>query len=90
MFAWSSAGRLRPVRMVWLEHNYNEPKYELIKYRRGRSLNPIPRMKWMPGPKMEDDRERRQRHPGVTGRWPWYKFRRKIVDKKVKKRRWRC
>jgi len=34
MFAWSARDRLTPLRMVWLERNYNSPKYELEKYRK--------------------------------------------------------
>jgi hypothetical protein len=43
MFAWQSEGRLRPLHMVWLEHNYNEPAYELIKWR-APSLKRMPRL----------------------------------------------
>lgn len=68
-FAWASAGRLRPMRMVWLERNYNDPKYELVKWRQP-SLRTVPRMEWARLPKVEDDRESRQRFPGKTGEWP--------------------
>jgi hypothetical protein len=70
MFAWQSEGRLRPLHMVWLEHNYNEPVYELIKWR-APSLKRMPRL----GPfliresRVDLDRERRQRFPGRTGHW---------------------
>ena len=29
MFAWSARDRLCWMRMVWLEHNYNEPRYAI-------------------------------------------------------------
>ena len=63
MFCWSTKGRLRPMRMVWLDRNHNSPKHELIKYRQPsllrskRSLQSLPRI--------EDDRLRRLHYPRV-------------------------
>lgn len=67
MFCWGSAGRLRPVRMCWLERNYNEPRYDIVKWH-------LPSLRRhtvaLPGTKVEWDRETRQRFPGETGKWP--------------------
>jgi hypothetical protein len=56
--------------MVWLEQNYNEPKYRLVKYER-MCLKKFPRMDglWR-GSRVEDDRWMRWRYPGETGKWP--------------------
>jgi len=69
MFCWSSAGRLRPMRMVWMERNYNDPRYSLIRWRKP-ALRTVPRMEWIREGKVEADRERRQRFPGKMGEWP--------------------
>lgn len=74
MFCWGSAGRLRAPRMVWLEHNYHEPKYELVKWRQP-SLRRHSRMVELRGSKIEWDRESRQRFPGETGKRPLNKRR---------------
>lgn len=65
MFAWYSEDRLRPLRMVWLEHNYNEPRYELAKLEREmRRPRAYPRLEYChPDGRVERDRERRQRSP---------------------------
>ena len=68
MFCWSSAGRLRPNRMVWLGRNYNDPKHELIKYQ-------VPRIRsyrrnLQAETKVERSRELRYSLPGETGKWP--------------------
>ena len=78
MYAWQSRDRLCPPRMVWLEHNYNEPRYELVKWHQP-SLRDPPRLAWGPWrkAKVEDDRDSRQRFPGETGRWPLNRRRRK-------------
>jgi hypothetical protein len=73
MFAWSSAGRLRPMRMVWWDtgHSY---RFELVKYQRP-CLRAFTRCDntCIGGPgqtRVEQDRENRQRYPGRTGEWP--------------------
>jgi hypothetical protein len=63
MFLWANAGRLRPMRMVWSKQNHNYPKYSP-------DLREVPRMEWVSGPKVDDDRENRRRFPGRTGEWP--------------------
>ena len=57
--------------MVWREHNYNEPKYELVKYRR-RSLRRMPRtgLFYDNESKVENYLWRIQRFPGIMGQWP--------------------
>lgn len=64
-FCWSSAGRLRPVRMVWLENNYNEPRYELVKWH-APNLRRYPRLGIFRDreSKVENDRWMRLHSPG--------------------------
>ena len=63
MFCWSTKGRLRPMRMVWLDRNDNSPKYELMKYRQP-SLRRAPRnlQSWT---RVEHDQMRRRDYPRV-------------------------
>lgn len=77
MFCWGSTGRMRPSRMLWLAHNYNEPMYELAKWRR-RGLCAMPRLGMFLDreSKVEQDREMRQRFPGEIGKWPFNKKKR--------------
>lgn len=84
MFCWGSAGRLRPMRMVWLKHNYNQPRYELVKWRQP-SLRQHGRVIKLRGGKVEWDRETRQHFPGETGKWPLNKVR-LPRDRKSKRR----
>lgn len=78
MFCWGSAGRLRPSRMCWLKHNYNDPRYELVKWRQP-SLRRMPRLGIFLDRegKVERDREGRQRFPGKTGEWPRHQKKRR-------------
>jgi hypothetical protein len=84
MFCWGSAGRMRPMRMVWLERNYNEPQYELIRWRKP-SLRSRARLD-LAGSKVEWDRETRLRFPGETGKWPVNRVKRP-KDRKTRKRK---
>ena len=63
---WARANRLRPMRMVWSEQNHNEPKCSLPCWRKP-GLRKVPRLEWIGGPKVADDRETRRRFPGRTG-----------------------
>jgi len=80
-FAWQSGGRFRAMRMIWPETNYNEPKYELVKWRKP-SIRRMPRV-WLFSPcrgesRIESDREQRKRFPGLTGHWPHNRKKRRV------------
>jgi hypothetical protein len=60
--------------MIWLEHNYNEPEYELRRQsRRARDLRLAVRLDWKPESKIENYRWERQRFAGRLGEWPHFK-----------------
>lgn len=58
------------MRMEWFDENYNEPLYELRKYKKPtlRGYSELVMLK--AEPKVESDRDMRQRYPGKTGEWP--------------------
>jgi hypothetical protein len=67
MFLWARADRLRPMHMVWSERNYNEPEYDLIRWRKPQ-LRGVPRMDWICRfSKVDDDRETRRYFRGGRG-----------------------
>lgn len=68
MFVWGSEGRLRPMRMVWLDRNHHYHRFEIAKWER-REMRAWSR-DLRREPKVENDREMRQRYPGRTGDWP--------------------
>jgi hypothetical protein len=70
MFAWSSAGRLRPMRMEWIDADYHEPLYEIVKLERP-GIRRWPRLQFkIKGSRVDSDRDMRRALPGATGRWP--------------------
>ena len=70
MFCWQSRDRLCFPRMVWLEHNYNEPKYELVKYRSARGLRAWPRLIPCYETKVDNYLWKIRKFPGIMGYWP--------------------
>jgi hypothetical protein len=79
MYAWSSRDRLCPMRMTWMEHNYNEPEYEIVKYHK-RRLRRWTKLDYAREGKIESHKFRIQRFAGRLGEWPlWipHKFTRK-------------
>lgn len=73
MFCWSSAGRLRPMRMVFLDRNYNTHQFDLIKWKK-RRIRADKRLDEPPlGSKVEHEIAMRQQLPGRTGEWPRYR-----------------
>jgi hypothetical protein len=73
-FCWGSRDRLAPMRMIWLERNYNEPRFamrQMMGPRRLRAWLKCDRdMLGGTVNKVELDRENRQRSPGKLGDWP--------------------
>jgi hypothetical protein len=70
MYCWARADRLRPMRMVWTEQNWNELEFTLIRWRKPH-LKQVPRLPWIKwGSKVDEDRWHRQHFPGRTGEWP--------------------
>jgi hypothetical protein len=82
-YAWASRDRLCPMRMVWPEHNYNWPKYELRRLRiTYSSLRAGTRLHGKPGSKIERRREEHRRYVGRLGEQPHWR-----PDHRKRKRR---
>lgn len=69
MYVWVSSGRLRPMRMMWLARNFNEPKYSIVRWERP-GIRAYPALPWARKNRVSEDRDMRQRYPGNTGKWP--------------------
>jgi hypothetical protein len=81
-YAWSSRDRLCPMRMVWHERNYNDPRFELrrLEHRMGRGKSLARNRVERPSEsRVEADRWSRRRFPGLTGEQP--------LQRKAKRRR---
>lgn len=70
-FAWSSRNRLCPVRMV--DVDYNEPKYEVAKYRRPR-LRRLTKLDCVPYLRLPDRQMAYISPPGRLGEWPVFRY----------------
>lgn len=71
MYAWSSRARLCPLRMVWLDDNYNDPVYELTKLHR-RNMRRYPKQ-LQARTRVPNVRFRHRVAPGRLGEWPVFK-----------------
>lgn len=83
MFCWSSRHRLCPMRIGWLERNYNEPKYELRRMTK-RRLRAHTRVGKRGDSKMDYHRWRHTCAAGKLGEWPVYKFGRRRQSRNTK------
>lgn len=72
MYAWSSRGRLCPMRMVWFDRRCYLPKYELVRMARRRSLRAF--VPCYSEPKVAYHRLLNRSSAGVLGDWPVHKY----------------
>jgi len=79
MYAWNSRNRLCPPRMIWLEHNYNDHKFELARMHK-RRLRAYNKLGWKRESKVEYHHWKYRIAAGILGEWPLYK-----PHKRVKK-----
>ena len=69
MYAWQSRSRLTPLRMYWLAYNPNDPKYELVKYRKPNLRRHPYDLRGML--RVEHDRDCRHRYPRADDGMVW-------------------
>jgi hypothetical protein len=72
--------------MVWLDKNYNYPKYEMARWQKP-YLRDTPRMEWERESKVATDRRNRQQFSGEMGFWFRQRYRKRQHLKPINRRR---